>query len=110
MITFSPQFADSKGIEQSERVQVELEVSELLHPKVKLRQQTWSEDLGWLTQKTLTLELEQAQSLLHDLEQSLKWGKAHRSQAQKQANQPLALEYSETEVESKIIPFRSRNN
>jgi hypothetical protein len=104
-MTFSPKIADSKGFEQNKRLQVELEVENPLEPKIKVRQQTWSEDLGWLTQKTLSLELDQAQTLLLALEQSLKWGKVNRSNAQKQISRSPETGVEQSTLENKIIPF-----
>jgi hypothetical protein len=97
-----PKFIENQNDEPTGRVQVELDSSAPLEPKVKVRQQTWSEDLGWLTQKTLTLELEQAQDLMRELNQAINWGKAKRSQAYRQPDLPPE---NQPEPENKIIAF-----
>ncbi len=86
-----------------ERVSVELDNSNLQEPKLKLRQQSWAEGVGWFTQKTVIVGLEQASTLSNDLQQAIISAKLLRSQPQRQ--HPLEAVIQADEQRGKVLEF-----
>lgn len=91
------QLLDKSTEEQTERLDVELDTTQPSQPKLKLKQQSWAEGVGWFTQKTITLELEEAQTLLQNLEQAIIGGKIARSRPHSKESKLLET--------NNIIPF-----
>ncbi len=98
---------ESKALRPSEQIQVELDTTNLQEPKLKLRQQSWAEGMGWFTQKTITLDAEQAVTLTYDLEQALISAKLAASQAHHSpsTNKTSAPVRPETPSKASIIEF-----
>lgn len=65
----------------TERIEIETDQSNPLEPALKLRQQSWAEGMGWFTQKTIRLGLDEAIEMLDDLEHNIVRAKMTRSQA-----------------------------
>lgn len=65
---------------QQSRVTVEVDKSNPAEPGLKLRQESWAEGLGWFTQKTIAVSLEEAPALLNDLQRTINNAKLARSQ------------------------------
>lgn len=94
------QIIDKPG-QPGERIEVELDDTNQLDLKLKLRQQSWAEGMGWFTQKTVTINPEDVPELLRQLEQAQVSVKLIRSQAHQRPNTPEA----EIPAETKIIKF-----
>lgn len=109
------------------RVEVEIDQTNPAEMKLKLREQSWAEGLGWFTQKSLTIDPAQAQNLIRDLQQALDEAKMRQSQAHHQP--PVAPEQPTEKViefprhraarrvnppvasgESKVVSFKSRQS
>lgn len=54
----------------SNRISVEVDNSDPNGVKLKLKQQSWADNVGWFTQKTITFSPDQACALLRELEQA----------------------------------------
>jgi hypothetical protein len=60
-------FSDGGSEKQNERISLELDNSSD-QPRMKIRQERYADGMGWIIQKTITLELAQAEKLLSDLQ------------------------------------------
>ncbi len=94
-----------------EQVLVDLEGSQLAHPHLKLRYQSWSEGLGWITQKTITVKLEDGPGLILALKDAVANGLMISTQPSARIS---AKTNGKKEAPSKIVPFpvgrAGRNN
>lgn len=98
---FSDDAQASKHERIVERMSVEVDDSNPQEPKLKLRQQSWAEGMGWFTQKTITLGLEEACDLVEQLEQTTRLAKMRRSQPLQPKTQPQPF----ANKSAKIITF-----
>jgi hypothetical protein len=99
----SPEHAEisDKPDRPGERIEVELDETNQLDLKLKLRQQSWAEGMGWFTQKTVAINPEDVPELLRQLEQAQVNVKLTRSQAHHRPSTPEP----EAPAETKIIKF-----
>lgn len=102
--TTLPTSANQPKPAQTERINLELDDSNPQAPKIKMRQQSWSEGVGWFTQKTIALTIEQAVSLMPDLEHTLVSAKLAQSQTHHQSPNPPA-KTALPENTAKLIEF-----
>lgn len=95
------------------QIDVELDDSNPSELKLRLRQQSWAEGMGWFTQKTIIIDPEEVPALIRQLEEARINIKLTSTQSQQ--SQPKATPYpvsensteteTETKSENKIIEF-----
>lgn len=101
----NPNLTGSELEQPNQRLLLELETPEQPEAKIKLRQQNRADGVGWFTQKTITLELAEAETLVSELESALVSAKLARSQLHHHKTAPRPEVEESLSEEAKVIKF-----